>query len=65
MSKYTQISILTRKRRDGVLFKYSRWYEGLQLYEKITSSQMLPCETCVVLKKISFKENCWSTASGF
>ena len=26
---------------------------------------MLCCETCEVLKKISFKENCWSTASGF
>ena len=23
---------------------------------------MLSCETCEVLKKISFKENCWSTA---
>ena len=28
----------------------------------MTSSQMLSCETCEVLKKISFKENCWSTA---
>ena len=26
---------------------------------------MLSCESCEVLKKISFKENCWSTGSDF
>ena len=35
---------------------------ALQALQKNNTSQMLSCETCEVLKKISFKENCWSTA---
>ena len=51
MSKYIQISILTRKRLWWCAFKYSRCCEGLQPYDKITLSQMLSCKTCEVLKK--------------
>ena len=44
---------------------YSCWYEGLQLYRKVASSQMLSCETFEVLQNIIFKENCWPFASDF
>ena len=46
-------------------FKYSRWYQGLQLYEKMILPQMLSSETFEVLNKIIFKENCWWTAFDF
>ena len=42
---------------------HSCWYESLQLYRKVASSQMLFCETCEVLQNIIFKENCWPFAS--
>ena len=44
MSKYIQISILIRKHLWWRPFKYSSWYEGLQLYEKMTSSKIISCE---------------------
>ena len=65
MSKYIQISIFTGKRFSWRLFKFSCWYEGLQLHEKVISTQMLFCETCEILQNKIFKENCWSTASDF
>ena len=58
MGEYTQISIFTGKRLWWRPFKYSCWHEGLQLYEKVNSSQMLSCETCGVLENKTLKENC-------
>ena len=63
ISNYIQISIFTKKRLWWRPFKYSRWYEDLQHYEKTTSSQILSCYE--VLKKLGFRENCWSNASDF
>ena len=56
-------SIFTRKHLWWCPFKYSCWYEGCQLYGKVTSSQMLSSETWEVSQNILFKENCWSTDS--
>ena len=50
---------------DGVLLSTVAGMRALQALQKYNTSQMLSCETCEVLKKISFKENCWSTASDF
>ena len=65
MSEYIQISIFTGNRLWWRCFKSSCWYEGLQLYEEVTLSQMLTCEICEVLQNIIFKERCWSTAPDF
>ena len=65
MSKSIQISMFTEKCLWWHPFKYSCWYEGLQPYEKVTLSQKLFCKTCEVLQNITFKDNCWSTASDF
>ena len=58
-------SIFTGKRLWWRSFKCSCWYEGLQLYEKVTLSQMLSSGFCEVLQNIICEENCWSTASDF
>ena len=58
-------SIFTGKRLWWRSFKCSCWYEGLQLYEKVTLSQVLSSGFCEVLQNIICEENCWSTASDF
>ena len=60
-----QISIFTGKHLWWRSFMYSCKYEGLQLYEKMTPSQMFSCETCELLHNIIFKENCWVATSDF
>ena len=56
MSKYIEISTFTRKCLRWRPFTYSRWYEGLHLYEKMSSPQMISTETFEVLKKKILKK---------
>ena len=55
--KHIQIGTFTRKHLWWRPFKYNCRCEGLHLYEKVTTSLMLSCETCEVLQTIIFKKD--------
>ena len=57
MSKYIQISMFTGKHLWWRPFKYSFKYEGLQLYENVTLSEMLSYKICQVLQNIIFSRS--------